>query len=193
MWNARKAQLDLETGGRHQLAQRSRPRSPSPAAEARHDAATEPRLSKRQRNGHSSGRTGSEACRQRSFSLRHSSSGGEGSPDGSFADGEALQHPEAPSEEEVAAVAERQLEELLSKSRVRGRGAVGPRADEPGPYLPASATGVVIFERPLPVRTRALSISTAALTLSLDLGHPYAAPGSMARPLRLCRMCSIAR
>ncbi|KAK9845705.1 hypothetical protein WJX81_000106 [Elliptochloris bilobata] len=31
------------------------------------------------------------------------------------------------------------LSEMLSKRAVRGRGAVGPRADEPGPYLPAGA------------------------------------------------------
>ncbi len=141
MWNARKAQLDLETGGRHPLAQRSRKRSPSPAAGARQDIAAGPRPSKRQRDGHSSGKANMEAPRQRSGSREHSRDDGEVSPDGSSTDGEVLQHAASQREEEVAAEAERQLEELLSKSRVRGRGAVGPRADEPGPYLPASAAG----------------------------------------------------
>jgi len=146
MWNARKAQLDLETGGRHPLAQRSRKRSPSPAGVGRRDNAAGPRASKRQRNGHSSAQANIEATRQRSGSRERSSGDGEGSPDGSSTVGEVLQHPEAPSDDEVAAEAERQLEELLSKSRVRGRGAVGPRADEPGPYLPASAAGVITVE-----------------------------------------------
>ena len=145
MWNARKAQLDLETGGRHPLAQRSRKRSPSPAARDRQDNATGLKPSKRQRNGHSSGKASLGATRQRSGSHEPSSSAGEGSPNGSSTDGKVLRRPEAPSEEDAAAEAERQLEELLSKSRVRGRGAVGPRADEPGPYLPASAAGVVIL------------------------------------------------
>ena len=149
MWNARKAQLDLETGGVHHLAQRGRPRSPSPASDGRGAAVPQP--SKRQRNGHSNGRASTGATRQRAGSPEHSSSDGEGSPDGSSADGEAQQHPEATQEEEEAAEeAERQLEELLSKSRVRGRGAVGPRADEPGPYLPASAAGRVITEPLIP-------------------------------------------
>ncbi len=32
---------------------------------------------------------------------------------------------------------EEEMLTMLSRRRVKGRGAVGPRVDEPGPYLPA--------------------------------------------------------
>ena len=138
MWNARKAQLELELGDRHHLAQRSRPRGPSPGAAGRQGDATAPQAGKRRRVAHSNGSAGRNQARQRSDSGEQSGSGGEGSLSEASVGGEISQHPKA------AAEAERQLEELLSKSRVRGRGAVGPRADEPGPYLPASAAGVCV-------------------------------------------------
>lgn len=40
--------------------------------------------------------------------------------------------------------AEDELAAMLSRGRVRGRGAVGSRADEPGPYLPVPDAGATI-------------------------------------------------
>ena len=144
MWNARKAQLDLELGGRQQPAKRSRSRSCSPSTAGRWGHRRAPQAGKPQRKGQQAEAAGCEATRRRFSSRTQTSSDGEGSPSDFSAGGEVQNHhPETVLAEEAAAEAERQLEELLSKSRVRGRGAVGPRADEPGPYLPASAAGVL--------------------------------------------------
>lgn len=35
--------------------------------------------------------------------------------------------------------------DLLARRRVKGRGAVGSRADEPGPFLPPGADGEVMI------------------------------------------------
>lgn len=168
MWNARKAQLDLELGDRHHLAKRSWPQSPSPSAARRLSNATGPRASKRERKAHSDGDAGREAILQRSGSRTQSSSNSEASPVGSSADGEAPNDGGALLSEEAAAEAERQLEELLSKSRVRGRGAVGPRADDPGPFLPASAAGVCIAVRHM-VRSTSLAAKAASDLRRLSL------------------------
>ena len=145
MWNARKAQLDLELGGRHRLAKRSRSRSPPPVtacarAIPQNGHADAARVNKRQPIGHDA--VNGRASRP-SASPASSSRGGSGSDSqqSGYCGGGGSQVSEAPPDVEAAMEAERKLEELLSKSRVRGRGAVGPRADEPGPYLPAPASG----------------------------------------------------
>ena len=140
MWNARKAQLDLEHGSHHHLTRRSRSRSPPPTAHATARNGSGGVVPVRRRsyydavNGRDSGHTVSAARSSRGDSGSHSLQSGYSAGSGSL-------DLESPSDQEAAMEAERKLEELLSKSRVRGRGAVGPRADEPGPYLPASAAG----------------------------------------------------
>lgn len=41
----------------------------------------------------------------------------------------------------AAGMGEVEMLNMLSKRRVKGRGAIGPRVDEPGPYLPAPSAG----------------------------------------------------
>lgn len=41
----------------------------------------------------------------------------------------------------AAGMGEVEMLSILSKRRVKGRGAIGPRVDEPGPYLPEPSAG----------------------------------------------------
>ena len=132
MWRARQSQLQLDRGSDARPIKRSRSCSPGPTQRARRRV-PRPAQTSVCRDGHASASDRSQSSTaSETGSLRVSSAHSAGSREESDTG-----QPISPARQR----AEEHLASLLSKGRVRGRGAVGSRADEPGPYLPVPATG----------------------------------------------------
>ena len=136
MWAARRSQLKMEQEQGRAPAMRS-----LSTREGSHRRLSKDELSSNKRSRITAqSRNSSESSQsdERSSSIERMDRTSSGSLD---REGEESGAQPGPSADEAA---EAELDALLSKRRVRGRGAVGSRADEPGPYLPVPDTGVAL-------------------------------------------------
>ena len=140
MWAARQSQLNLEGRGDQRLPKRSSSQGEGNSKRVTRDGV--PPMKRRrfaEQRSYFSGSPYSDDGDRAADGSRDQGADTQGCS-GSFSGGKPeMGRPLSTSARDGA---DAELEALLSKCRVRGRGAVGSRADEPGPFLPVPDTGV---------------------------------------------------